>query len=409
MGILARAVAEQKSAVMGSDSLLQMLISAGLASKAGPAVNLTNTFKVAAAFACLKVLSQGCAQVPFKLFQESTQGGLTKILPARDQPLYDLLTVKPNDWTTSFEFRETIVLHAALGNAYVFKNKVRGKIVELIPLQPGWVRKVQKPDYTITYQVTSPQTGAQQDFPADAIWHIKGPSWDGVLGMDVLNLAREALGLSIATEESQARLHKRGVQPSGVYSVDGTLGPGQYKDLKDWITREHAGADNAGAVMVLDRNAKFISSAMTGVDAQHLETRKHQVEEVCRFFGVFPTMVFQTDKTSTFASAEAFFEAHVRYSLVPWFTRIEQSADAFLLTPAERATGLYFKFMAAGLLRGNAADRANYYAKALGSGGSQAWMTADEVRELEELNPLGGDAAKLPAVTNAPKPAAIPA
>ena len=120
-------------------------------------------------------------------------------------------------------------------------------------------------------------------------------------------------------------------------------------------------------------------------------------------------MVGYSDKASTFASAEAFFDAHVRHSLAPWYARIEQSADVYLLTKKERAEGLYFKFMAAGLLRGAAKDRAEYYSRALGSGGSPAWMTQDEIRMLEELNPMGGDAAALsaaqpaqPAMTGTP-------
>jgi hypothetical protein len=129
---------------VSADQLWSVLLGAGYASKAGPNVTLNNALKVSTAFACMKVLSQGCAQVPFKLFQEKRAGELTKIEPARDHSLYDLVTVQPNDWTTSFEFRETLVLHAAMGNAYVFKNVVRGKIIELILLNPARVEKFQR-------------------------------------------------------------------------------------------------------------------------------------------------------------------------------------------------------------------------------------------------------------------------
>lgn len=158
--------------------------------------------------------------------------------------------------------------------------------------------------------------------------------------------------------------------------------------------------------MILDRGAKWFPQMMTGIDAQQLETRKFQIEEVCRFFGVMPIMVGYSDKAPTYASAEQFFLSHVVHTLSPWYARVENSADLHLLTKKERASGLYFKFMAAGLLRGAAKDRADYYSKALGSGGSPAWMTQDEVRQLEELNPFGGTAAVLPIATN--KPAAPP-
>lgn len=400
MGLLSRAF-EQKSDPL---EIWAEMLRRGRSSKAGPTITLENALKVATLYACLRVLSQGVAQVPFKLFQEQDTNGLKRIEPARGHPHYDLMATMPNDWTTSFEFRETLTLHAALGNAYAFKNVVRGKVVELILLNPGRVTKVQKDDYSIVYKVTG-KSGQIQEFPSEAIWHVRGPSWDGLLGVEVLSIAREALGLSIATEESHASLHAKGVRTSGTYSVDGTLDKGQYDTLKKWLLAEMAGADNAGAPMILDRGAKWISGAMSGVDAQHLETRKMQIAEVCRFVGVSPLMVYESDKATTYASAEQMFLAHVVHTLSPWYSRIEQSADLNLLTKNEREKGYYFKFVAAGLLRGASKDRAEYYAKALGSGGSQGWMTADEVRQLEELNPLGGNAAQIPSPSNAAPPA----
>lgn len=245
-------------------------------------------------------------------------------------------------------------------------------------------------------------SGAVQEFPAESIWHVRGPSWDGLIGMDVLNLAREALGLAIATEETHAKLHAKGVRPSGTYSVEGPLDGKQYAELKAWIEKEFAGAENSAAPMILDRGAKWISQTMTGLDAQHLETRKFEIEEVCRYMDVMPIMIGYSDKATTYASAEQMFLAHVVHTLAPWYARIEQSAGANLLTPKERESGLYFKFIVAGLLRGAAKDRAEYYSKALGSGGGPAWMTQDEVRALDELNPMGGTAAVLPVTTNAP-------
>lgn len=391
MGFLANAVAERKSDPL---AIWEEMLRAGRSSKAGPTVTLDSAFKVSALYACLKVLSQGVAQVPFKLFQEQTIDGLKRIDPARDHPHYDLMATQPNDWTSSFEFRETLTIHAALGNAYAYKNIVMGgRVAELILLNPGRVKKVQNDDYSIVYEVTG-KSGAKQIFPSNQIWHVSGPSWDGLIGIDVLNIAREALGLAIATEESHAGLHKNGVRPSGLYSVDGTLDAAQHKKLSDWLKAEAAA--NTGGTMVLDRNAKFLNTSMTGVDAQHLETRKMQLTEVCRFIGVSPLMVFESDKATTYASAEQMFLAHVIHTLAPWYSRIEQSADINLLTKQERSQGYYFKFIASGLLRGASKDRADYFAKALGAGGSPAWLTQDEIRQLEEFNPMGGEASQLP-------------
>lgn len=369
------------------------MLRAGTSTKAGVTVTLDSALRVATLFACLRVISQGVAQVPFKLF-----AGVQE--PAREHPLYDLLATAPNDWSTSFEFRETLAIHAALGNAYAFINRAGsgGKILELILLSPGKVSVEQKPDWSLVYKVTGAD-GREQEFPAEAIWHVRGPSWSGFSGLDILNLAREALGLAMATEASHSKLHDKGVRPSGLYSVDATLSKDQYAALKKWINENNAGAES-GSVMVLDRGAKFVSTAMTGVDAQHLETRKLQIEEICRFMGVHPQKVFHSDKTSTYASAEEFGNAHREDTLAPWYARIEQSADKHLLNPRERAKGLYFKFVANALMRASATSRAEYYAKALGSGGHPGWMTPDEVRALEEMAPKGGEAAKLPQGAN---------
>jgi HK97 family phage portal protein len=159
---------------------------------------------------------------------------------------------------------------------------------------------------------------------------------------------------------------------------------------------------------VLDRGAKWLSTVMTGLDAQHLETRQLQIEEVCRFFGVLPIMIGYTgDKATTYASAEAMFTAHKVNTLAPWCRRIEESADVNLLTEADRKAGHYFKFVLNALMHASAKDQAEYFAKALGSGGAPAWMTQDQVREMLDMDPMGGAAAKLPPLTV--KPAAAPA
>lgn len=402
MGLFARAIERKADPLQAWFDMLRY----GVSAKSGATVNLSSALKVAVAFACLRKISQGCAQVPFKLFRSAEVNGLSRISPALDHPAYDLMATAPNAWSTSYDFRESLVLHAAMGNAYVFKNRPlpRGRITELILLNPAKVEKIQRPDYSIVFKITAPN-GEAKEFPSDTIWHVRGPSWDGLLGMDVLTLAREALGLAISTEETHAKLHARGVRPSGTYTVDGSLNPEQHKNLRQWIDENLAGSENAGTPLLLDRGAKWLSTTMSGLDSQHLETRKFQIEEVCRFFDVMPIMVGYSDKSATYASAEQMFLAHVVHTLSPWYARIEQSADLNLLTKEDRQSGLYFKFIAAGLMRGASKDRAEYFAKALGSGGSPPWMSQDEVRSLEELNPFGGAAAVLPTTTNAPAPA----
>lgn len=371
-----------------------------MTSKTGQRVGLNEALRCATVLACARVIANGIAQVPLKLFQEDESTG--KKRTARDHPLYRVLHRRPNPWQTSFEFREMLGLHLALaGRAYCFKVVVGGRIRELIPFPPDKVRtKLAKDGVRVLYEVTG-HDGMTFEVDQSLIWHVKGPSWVGWEAMDALEMAREAVGLSIATEASQASMHKNGVRPSGVYSIEGVLNQQQHEMLRKLLAANHTG-ENAGLPMIVDRGAKWLSTAMTGVDAQHLETRKHQVEEVCRAMGVMPIMVFSSDKAATYASAEAMFDAHVKHTLGAWWERIEQSIDCNLLTEADDRAGVYAKFIGNGLLRGSVKDRAEYYAKALGSGGSPAWMTQDEVRALEEMDPMGGDAARLPVITNAP-------
>lgn len=405
---LARPLLEWKSSVTYRQvDLFNELLSGAHKSRTGRVVTWKEALRCSTALACARVIANGLAQVPLKLYQEDEATG--KKLPARQHPLYRVLHRKPNEWQTSFEFRETIGLHLALaGRAYAYKTIVRGQIVELIPFEPQRVRPVLQSDgVTLRYQVTGID-GRLREFSSDLIWHIKGPSWSGYEALDALEMARETIGLTVAAEASQAELHANGLRPSGVYSVEGSLTPDQYKQLRTFLQDNYAGK-NSGLPMILDRNAKWLGQNLSGVDAQHLETRRFQVEEVCRSMGVMPIMVFSSDKAATYASAEAMFQAHVVHTMAPWWERLEQSIDCNLLTEQDDADGIYAKFVGQALMRGSMKDRADYYAKALGSGGSPAWMTQDEIRGMEELNPMGGSAALLPVPTNVATPAPAPA
>lgn len=352
------------------------------ASKSGQSVTVANALRVATVLACVRVISEGVAQVPFKLLRRD---GRNK-LEAFDHPLWGILHRRPNDVTTSFAFRETLVLHAALtGNGYAFINRgAGGRVLELINIEPGAVRVEksdtmgERPRYVITGKSGS------KPFPAESILHIQGPSWSGVVGMDVVRQAREAIGLAIATEEAHARLHANGARPGGMLSVEGKLDDTQFKALRKWIEDNYVGGENAYRTMILDRSAKFATMAMSGVDSQHLETRRFQIEEVCRIFRVMPIMVCSNDKASTYAAAEQNFLAHVVHTLGPWFERVEQAIDCQLLTEAERRAGYYVKLEERGLLRGALKDTAEYLYKLAGIG----IMTRNEAREMLDLNPL---------------------
>ena len=369
-------------------------------SKSGASVTAQSALAVSSVFACLRVLGEGVAQVPCKVFKERPDGGSDA---AKDSPLYNILYRRPNRWQTGFELRENIVFHAGLsGDFFAFKNIVRGKLKELIPLEPGSVTVNRSSNGTLTYiihaqsattsgnQFSAPAVYSEEkEFPAEAIWHVRGPSWNTWTGLPAVTLAREAIGLSIATEEAHALLHANGGQTTGVYSVEGTLTDTQHEQLTKWIEKRIVGSSRFKPFL-LDRSAKFVPMAMNGVDSQHLETRRFQIEEVCRAFRVMPIMIGHPDKTATYASAEQMFLAHVVHTLSPWYERIEQSADVNLLTKEEQDAGYYVKHLTNALMRGAAKDRAQFYWQMRQMGA----INADEIRAFEEMNPREDDGGK---------------
>jgi HK97 family phage portal protein len=378
-------------------------------SRSGKVVTAKSALEVTTVLACVRVLAEGVAQVPFNVYRKRAGGGCDI---ATDHPLHRVLHRRPNHFQTSFEFRENMMIQAALvGNFYAFKNRVRGQIKELIPFPPGVVREEWATSGTPTYWARGAD-GQERPFPADAIWHVRGPSWDTRTGMQAIHQARDAIGLSMAIEDSQAKLHLNGAQPNGLYSVDAVLDDKQYAALSAWLMRQISG-DNRSKPLILDRGASWTPSVMTGLDAEALSTRKHQIEEICRAFRTLPLMIGHSDKTQTFASAEQMFLAHTVHTLMPWYERIEQSADVNLLTDQDWQDGVYAKFVPNGLMRGAAKDRAEYYSKMWQMGA----LNANEIRELEENNPyLGGeiyrvqlnttDASKSPEELKTPEPVA---
>lgn len=371
---------------------LDAALRGGGQSSSGSVVNWKTALDVTTVLACCRVIAEGVSQVPWKVYSD----GVAR-KDAADHPAYDLLYRRPNPWQTSFEFRETIMFHVVLtGNAYIHKLRVGSdrRVASLEPIEPGRVRPERDQYGVITYLVQK-DDGKLARMSADDIWHVRGPSWNSWMGLEAVKLARDAIGLSMALEGSQASFHKGGAKVSGMYSVKEKMGQEKFDQLSKWMDRYSNGGDREGKPLLLDQDAKFQSFQMTGVDAQHLETRKHQIEEICRAMRVMPIMVGQSDKAATYASAEQMFLAHVVHTLLPWYERLEQSADVNLLTEQDRARGYYTKFNPNALMRGAAKDRGEFYAKALGAGGGPAWMTQDEVRGLEELEPRGGEADDL--------------
>lgn len=396
MGFLARAVAAPRRRAAAFGEAFWPELMASVRSKTGQSVTVDTALQVAGVLACVRVIAEGVAQVPLKVFQKRADG------KGRDEatkdPLHWRLYRQPNDWQTSFELRETLVAHAALAGRFVgFKNIVRGEIREILPFAPHQVAIDLDDMKRLRFKLTSERTGETVQLPQQAVWYVKGMSWNGWQALEPVRLAREAIGLSLATEEAHALLHANGTQSAGAWSVENKLDAKQHKELTDWIAANSAGA-NRFKPLILDRAAKFVQTQMTGVDAQHLETRNHQLYEICRGQRVMPIMIGLADKAATYASAEQMFLAHVVHTLMPWYQRIEETIDVQLIGEEKARGGMYAKFMPNALMRGASKDRAAYY--------WQRWqmgtINPDEIRALEDENPIeggGGNVYRVPANT----------
>lgn len=372
----------RKAKELTYDQVADLIDSAYGGKVAGVAVTEKTALQVATVLACVKVIADGCATPALNVFREKQDGTREK---ATNIPEFRLLSRRPNEWQTSFDWRRQMTMHAALTGA-ALSIKVRGsnrRVQELIPVEPGrWdVRKVSR--YELRYRCYD-EFGLIGEFEQDDVFVINGVQWNWSAGMNVLALARSSIGLSIATERSQASMHENGMRPSGTYSVDGTLNPEQHARLTEWL-KKYSGANNTGTPLVLDRNAKWLSTTMSGIDAQANETRRTQIEEVCRVYGVFPIMVGHSDKSATFASSEAFFAAHLIHCLAPWHRAWTQRLDEMLL---DGAGPLFAEFDTRYMRMGNMRDRAVYARTMVEMG----LMSPNEWRDEEGKDPReGGD------------------
>jgi len=354
---------------------------------AGVHVSAKTALQVTTVLGCTKVIADGCSTPDLHVYRHLNGGGKEK---AWDVPEYRLLGSRTNEWQTSFEWRRLMTLQAALTGA-ALSIKVRGlnrKVRELIPIQPGsWdVRKVSR--YEARYRCWD-EFGYIGEFKPEDVFVLRGLQWDWLSTLDAVRLAASAIGLAIATEKSQAAMHENGLRSSGVYSVEGNLSDEQHTRISNWL-KKYTGSQNTGTPLVLDRAAKWLSTAMSGVDAQHVETRRLQIEEMCRPYGVFPIMIGHSDKSATFASSEAFFSAHLKHTLAPWHVNWRQKLDEDLL---DGNGPLFTEFDTRYLTAGSMKDQGEWTRAMIES----SVYVPNEIRAEHGMRPLpGGDEPLMP-------------
>ena len=358
----------------------------------GKHVNERTSMQMTAVYSCVRILSEAVASLPLNVYRYTDSGGKEKAI---DHTLYRLLHDEPNPEMSSFIFRETLMTHLLLwGNAYaqIIRNG-KGEVVALYPLMPDRMTVDRDKNGRLYYKYTKSnddaptmENGSVYLDPSD-VMHVPGLGFDGLVGYSPIAMAKNAIGLAIAAEEYGSKFYANGAAPSGVLEHPGTL-----KDperVRNSWNSTFGGSSNSHKVAVLEEGMKYTPISISPNEAQFLETRKFQINEIARIFRVPPHMVGDLEKSS-FSNIEQQSLEFVKYTLDPWVIRWEQALYRSLLTEEEKKE-LFFKFNVEGLLRGDYASRMNGYATARQNG----WMSANDIRELEDLDripeELGGD------------------
>ena len=361
-------------------------------STSGKNVNERSAMQMTAVYACVRILSEAVAGLPLHLYRYNKDGGKEK---AMDHPLYGLLHDEPNPEMTSFVFRETLMTHLLLwGNAYaqIIRNG-KGEILALYPLMPNkmQVDRNDKGQLFYTYSRSRDEANSKDIstvvLKPDDVLHIPGLGFDGLVGYSPIAMAKNAIGMAIACEEFGAKFFANGASPSGVLEHPGILKDPE-KVRNSWNSA-YGGSSNAHKVAVLEEGMKYTPISISPNEAQFLETRKFQINEIARIFRVPPHMVGDLEKSS-FSNIEQQSLEFVKYTLDPWVIRWEQSLSRALFSKEEKRS-YFFKFNVEGLLRGDYQSRMTGYATARQNG----WMSANDIRELENLDRIpsedGGD------------------
>ena len=358
----------------------------------GKTVTERSAMQMTAVYSCVRILAEAVAGLPLHLYRYNADGGKEKAI---DHPLYLLLHDEPNPEMSSFVFRETLMTHLLLwGNAYaqIIRNG-KNQVVALYPLMPNKmsVDRDENGKLYYTYYRGSDEAIRDRQYavklqPSDVL-HIPGLGFDGLVGYSPIAMAKNAIGMAIACEEYGAKFFANGAAPGGVLEHPGTIkDPARVRE--SW-QHTFGGSGNANKIAVLEEGMKYTPIGISPEQAQFLETRKFQINEIARIFRVPPHMVGDLEKSS-FSNIEQQSLEFVKYTLDPWRVRWEQSIMRSLLLQSEKKE-YFVKFNLEGLLRGDYQSRMNGYAIARQNG----WMSANDIRELENQDRIpaeeGGD------------------
>lgn len=377
MGVFGRWLGGIKNDITSS-SELDAFVRGGAGTWSGINVNPQNALTVSAVFACTRVIAEDIGKLPFVVYKQTGE----KRGRFYESPFWKLLHDRPNPYQTSQQFREYMTACALLrGNGYALKNVVQGQVRELFPLSPDQVRVEQLPNYELVYHVRM-ANGQEETKTRKEIFHLPGLTIDGPIGISVLTYARQTIGNAMGASRHAGTFFGNGMKPAGVLTHPKTLSKDVQERLKAQLIQDHGGA-NSNGLLVLEDGMVFSPISISNSDSQFLESRTFELLEVCRWFRIKPHKIAELTR-ATFSNVENESREHVTDTLMPWAERWSAAVNQQVIV----TNNVYAEILFDALLRGTTLER--YQAYNLAAGGNAPWMTGNEVREHENLEPLEG-------------------
>jgi len=361
----------------------------GVKSNAGQYVTPQTALRASAVLACIRILTEDLSALPLNLYRRTPQGAVLAV----DHPLFRILHDAPNQWQTSMELREGMILDVlAYGQSYVEKELGQDGVTGLYPLSAGRMVYVNPldmfipPPVPLFFRYADPAMG-QRTLISDDLWITRMLAPGGTIeGQSLILLAREAIGLALAAEEQGARLFQQGVQTDLTLSSDETMDEETKMQLRESFMKRHSGSGNAWMPLLLEGGLKAARIGLTAQESQYIEARAFQLQDIARIFRIPDVLLgISQGKSSTYASAEQFFLSYTKHTLGPWCQRIEQSINRDLLAPSE-AADYFVKHDLDALMRADLQTRFAAHAAGITAG----FLTRNEARRMEDLPTLPG-------------------
>jgi len=346
-------------------------------------VSTASAMKYTAVFACVRVLSETFASVPIMLYRKKDDGDRESV---NDLAIYDIMHNRPNDEMSPFNFKEACMVALNTGGNAVCERLVnrRGELVGLYPYQWQQVDIKRDPDtQQLQYAIRGNGVKPVKTLTRDQVFHVPGLSFDGVIGISPIQYNAGAVRLGKAYEDFGINLYKNGAFPSGAVSFEGVLKEEAFKRFKEDFKKNFQGMKNTGMPIILENGGKFVPFIINPADAQLIENKKFQLEDIARIYRV-PLHLIQNLDRATNNNIEHQSLEFVMYTMLPWFKRWEENANMQLLTRAQRQAGYYLECKIDGLLRGDAMSRARSYAY----GRQWGWLSVNDIRRLENMSPI---------------------